>query len=78
MSEELDALECESLELHETAEKLMAETEEIATSEKGKYQDNIQLCCYALLSLNVGVKNVEVIQSVLYNTGERSVGRLPS
>ena len=57
----MDALEWETLELHETVEKLLTESEEIATFEKGKYLDNIRSCCYELLSFNVGVKNIEKV-----------------
>jgi hypothetical protein len=80
MSEEIEILETEKMELLETVEELMAASEEqIATFEKGKYKDNIRSCCYELLSLNVGVRNIEkVIQSVLHNIPERSVSRLPS
>ena len=75
----LDALEDESLELCETVEKLLTESEEIATFERGKYLDNIRACCYELLSFNVGVKNIEkVIRSVLSNMTGKSISRLPS
>ena len=68
-------LESENLELRETVNELMAANEaEILTFEKGKYRDNIQSCCYELLSLNVGVRNIEkVIRSVLRNIADRSV-----
>ena len=79
LSEKVDALEDESLELCETVEKLLTESEEIATFERGKYLDNIRACCYELLSFNVGVKNIEkVIRSVLSNMTGKSISRLPS
>ena len=57
----------------------MEASADIATFEKGKYKDNIRSCCYELLSLNVGVRNIErVIRSILHNIAERSIGRLPS
>lgn len=78
LSEEVESLECENLELRETVEELLEENDEIIAYENGKYKDNIRSCCYELLSLNVGVKNIEkVILSVLRNTAERSVDRLP-
>ena len=43
-----------------------------------KYLDNIRLCCMELLSLNVGVLNVEpIILSVLKHTAGFSVKELP-
>ena len=43
-----------------------------------KYLDNIRLCCMELLSLNVGVLNVEpIIRSVLKHTAGFSVKELP-
>ena len=80
LSGEVELLESENLELRETVNELMAANEaEILTFEKGKYRDNIRSCCYELLSLNVGVRNIEkVIRSVLHNISGRSVSRLPS
>ena len=79
LSGEVELLESDNLELRETVNELMAANEaEILTFEKGKYRDNIQSCCYELLSLNVGVRNVEVIRSVLHNIADHSVSRLLS
>ena len=44
----------------------------------GKFSDSIRQCCIELLSLNVGVRNVEpVIRSVLRNVAGVDVDRLP-
>ena len=44
----------------------------------GKFSDSIRQCCIELLSLNVGVRNVEpVIRSVLCNVAGVDVDRLP-
>ena len=70
LSGEVELLESENLELRETVNELMAANEaEIFTFEKGKYKDNIRSCCYELLSLNVGVRNIEKVidnQEVLF------------
>ena len=52
---------------------------EISTFHKGKYTDDIRVCCYELLSLNVGVRNVvSVIKSVISNLTHKSLDRMPS
>lgn len=54
-------------------------TNEITTFSNGKYVDEIRLCCYELLNLNIGISNIEpVITSVLKNLTQRNVSRLPS
>ncbi len=74
-----EALEEENLCLQDTVDELMSSTEDIVSFEKGKYTDSIRACCYELLSLNVGVRNVKpVIKSVLQNIAQKSVGKLPS
>lgn len=54
LSDDVKLPEIENGELQDKIEELMVE--EIVTFEKRKYKDNIQLCCYELLSLNVGSK----------------------
>ena len=72
LQNEIADLEEKNIDLYEKVEEIMSESrEEIVTFEKGKYTDDIHACCYELLSLNVGVKNVKpVINAVL-------VDRLP-
>lgn len=79
LREEIRTLEYENVELRDAVEEIMAEANErIKTFEKGKYTDNVRACCYELLSLNVGVRNVKaVIESVLANIAHRQVDRLP-
>ena len=44
----------------------------------GKFEDSIRQCCIELLSLNVGVRNVEpIIRSVLFNCADIDIDRLP-
>ena len=51
---------------------------ELITFDKGKYTDDVRACCYELLSLNVGVRNVKaVIESVLKNIAHKQVDCLP-
>jgi E1A/CREB-binding protein len=79
LSDELLQLEEEHLNLKDVVDELMTTNEEIATFQGGKYIDNIRSCCYELLSLNVGVRNIKpVIESVIHNIAQRSIGRLPS
>ena len=78
LMDEVDALEQENLELQDVVDELMASNEDI-TFEKGRYTDSIRSCCYELLSLNVGIRNIRpVIKSVFSNIAKRSVDRLPS
>ena len=66
-------------ELQDKVEELMSAKSSIQTFEKGKYSEDIRLCCYDLLSLNVGIRNVvPIIKSVMKNLAHQSVDRLPS
>ena len=77
LHEEISQLEHENLDLQETVEELLS-TEDIITYHQGKYTDDVRACCYELLSLNVGVRNVKaVISTVLKNITHKSVERLP-
>lgn len=73
-------LEDENLDLKETIQDLVASNEEsVVAFQGGKYVDNVRACCYELLSLNVGVRNIKpVIKTVLKNIAHKSVDRLPS
>ena len=79
LRDEVAELEQENLELRSTVQEIMSESkEDLVTFEKGKYTDDVRACCYELLSLNVGVRNVKaVIKSVLKNIVHKSAGRLP-
>ena len=82
LREEVAELKCENLELRDTVQEVMSEaSSNVLTFEKGKYSNDIRACCYELLALNVGVRNVKaVIESVLtcyellaLNVGVRNV-----
>ena len=46
----------------------------ITTYDRGKYSDDIRSCCYELLSLNVGIRNIKpVIKTVLKNIAHKGV-----
>ena len=48
------------------------------TFEHGKYSDGVRQCCLELLSMNVGVKNVDpIIRTVLSNIAGITVDQLP-
>ena len=48
------------------------------TFEHGKYSDGVRQCCLELLSMNVGVKNVDpIIRTVLSSIAGITVDRLP-
>ena len=67
--------------MQDTAEEIMSSSldKEISTFHKGKYTDDIRACCYELLSLNGGVRNVvPVIKSVIGNLAHKSLDRMPS
>ena len=50
----------------------------IVCFENGKFTDDMRHCCYELLCLNVGVRNVKpIIKSVLQNVAHKEVDRLP-
>ena len=79
LMEKICELENDNSELHELVDDLMSSTSEISTFAHGKYTDDIRLCCYELLSLNVGINNIKpVITSVLKNIAQKTVSRLPS
>lgn len=78
---EICHLEEDNVELREAVEDIMSSNlnEEIATFHKGRYIDDIRVCCYELLSLNVGVRNIiPVIRSVISNLAHKSLDRMPS
>ena len=80
LREEVAELEHENLELRDTVQEVMSNVANysLVTFEKGKYTDDIRACCYELLSLNVGVRNVQaVIESVIKNIAHQEIGRLP-
>ena len=65
------------MDLQDTVEELIS-SQDIVTYQKGKYTDDVQACCYELLSLNVGVQNVKaVITTVLENMVHKSAECLP-
>ena len=69
-------LEENNVELQEKINELMSTDDEIQTIAKGKFNDDVRACCYELLSLNVGIRNVApVIRSVM---AHQSVDHLPS
>ena len=71
-------LEEDNLDLREQVEVFL-KSDEIVSFEGGMYVDDIRACYYELLSLNVGLRNVEpIIRSVLHNIAHKTVGRLPS
>ena len=77
LQEEITLLEQENFELIDTIEELVTE-KEINAYQGGRYMDDIRVCCYELLSLNVGIRNIKaVITSVLKNIAHKSVDRLP-
>ena len=57
--EEIQQLEHDNIELKDKVDNVMSE--KIVTFEGGKYTNNIRACCYELLPLNVGVKNVKAV-----------------
>jgi E1A/CREB-binding protein len=77
---DLRNLEEDNIELRNQLEEVTSSTEnEIETFHKGRFNDDIRSCCYQLLSLNVGVRNVgPVIHTVLTSLAHKSVSRLPS
>ena len=72
-------MEEKNVELHEKINELTSTDDEIQTFAKGKFNDDVRACCYELLSINVGIRNmVPVITSVMRNLVHQSVDRLPS
>jgi len=77
LQEEITRLEQENFELIDTVEELVTE-KEINAYHGGKYIDNVRVCCYGLLSLNVGIRNIKaVITSVPKNIAHKSVDHFP-
>ena len=70
LHDEILQLEQKKLDLQDTVEELIL-GEDIVTYQKAKYTDNVQACCYELLSLNVGVQNVTVLKNVVHKSPER-------
>ena len=78
LRQEVEELQLANLDLCDEVEKIVAANDDIVTFENGKFTDDVRACCYELLSLNVGVRNVEaVIRSVLTNIAHQNVDRLP-
>ena len=80
LKDDLQILEQNNVELKNQLEEMTSSTDrEIETVHKGRFNDDIRSCCYELLSLNVGIRNVDpVIRAVLSLIAHRSVDRLPS
>ena len=80
MKVDLQSVEEDNIEQRNQLEKMSSSTEnEIETFCKGRFNDDVRLCCYKLLSLNVGIRNVDpVIRTVLSLIAHKSVTRLPS
>lgn len=80
LKDDLQILEQNNVELKNQLEEMTSSTDrEIETVHKGRFNDDIRSCCYELLSLNVGIRNVDpVIRAVLSLIAHRSVNRLPS
>ena len=78
LSESLDEAKCERDDLADRLHQL--EIHRLSTKEhQQKYLDSIRQCCIELLSLNVGIKQVEpVIKSVLQNIAALDVDILPA
>ena len=75
---EVEHLEHENNDLCDVVDDILDETKGIVCFENGKYTDDVRACCYELLSLNVGMRNVKpVIKSVLLNIAHQEVDRLP-
>ena len=76
LKNEVEHLEHENM--CDVVDDILDETKGIVCFENGKYTDDVRACCYELLSLNVGVRNVKpVIKSVLLNIAHQEVDRLP-
>ena len=72
----IDKLQSENAELKEEIARL--QERRVVTFEAGQYTDEVRQCCLELLSMNVGVNNVDpIIRSVLTNIAGISVERLP-
>ena len=72
----IDQLQFENEHLQEEIDRL--EKKRLVTFKHGKYSDGVRQCCLELLSMNVGVKNVDpIIWTVLSNIVGITVDRLP-
>ena len=72
----IDQLQFENEHLQEEIDRL--EKKRLVTFEHGKYSDGVRQCCLELLSMNIGVKNVDpIIRTVLSNIAGITVDRLP-
>ena len=58
---------------------MFLKSDDIISFEGGKYTDDIRACYYELMSMNVGLRNIEpIIRSVLNKIAHKTIGRLPS
>ena len=81
LKENLPSLEEHNIVLRDQLEEASSSSEnnEIETFRKGCFSDDIRSCCYKLLLLNVGIRNIDpVIRTVLNLVAHKSVSRLPS
>ena len=78
MSSALDAAHDDCYQLYHRVAELEVGMLETMTH-KRKYLDNVRQCCAELLSMNVGVANIEpVVRSVLKHVGGFEVQNLPA
>ena len=79
INDHLNYLENENEIMKDQVEELMnSSSQTIKLFEGGKYKDNVREVYLALLSMNVGVKNVEkIVQTVLEKMASIKVDRLP-
>ena len=79
INDHLNYLENENEIMKDQVEELMnSSSQTIKLFEGGKYKDNVREVYPALLSMNVGVKNVEkIVQTVLEKMASIKVDRLP-
>ena len=71
-------LENDNIELKEQVEVFL-KSDDIISFEGGKYTDDIRACYYELMSMNVGLHNIEpIIRSVLNKIAHKTIGQLPS
>lgn len=78
LRDEIEELEYENNDLQDVVDDIMDEAKGIVCFQKGKFTDDVRVCCYELLSLNVGIRNVKtVINTVLSNIAHKEVDRLP-
>ena len=86
--QKFDYLESEKTHLHSSAKVLTEEKDEMESKQHSKietrahgqlYNGNIQQCCFELLSMNVGIHQVDpIIKYVLKNLTEKEIDVLPS